>query len=91
MPSARQCVDLNAVKKIAAGAFERMRTAMERRPYRRRAAVYAGGAMHGRAAVPSAAARRQDGGSPYRGAHYGEPPSRRLFAEVAKGGADWVG
>ena len=28
MPSARQCVDLNAVKKIAAGAFERMRTAM---------------------------------------------------------------
>ena len=78
-----------------------MRTAMERRPYRRRAAVYAGGAMHGRAAVPSAAAsrqdggspcgrvafrrdRRQDGGSPYGGAHYGEPPSRRLFAEVAR-------
>ena len=65
------------------------------------------GAMHGRAAVPSAAVsrqdggspcgrvalrrdRRQDGGSPYRGAHYGEPPSRRLFLEVARDGADSV-
>ena len=44
-----------------------MRTAMERRPYRDKAAVHAGGAMHGRAAVPSATARRQDGGSSYRG------------------------
>ena len=34
--------------------------------------------------------RRQDGGSPYRGAHYGEPPSRRLFVEVARDGADSV-
>ena len=23
-------------------------------------------------------------------AHYGEPPSRRIFAEVARGGADWA-
>ena len=63
-------------------------------------AVYADGAMRGRAAVPSAAAcrqdggspcgraalrrdRRQDGGSPYEGAHYGEPPSRRIFAVAA--------
>ena len=45
-------------------ALECMRTAMERRPYRRRAAVHADGAMRGRAAVPSAAANRQDGGSP---------------------------
>ena len=63
---------------------------MERRPYRDKAAVHADGAMRGRAAVPSAAASRQDGGSPYRGAHYGEPPSRRLFVEVARDGADSV-
>ena len=45
-----------------------MRTALDRRPYRDKAAVHADGAMRGRAAVPSAAARRQDGGSPYGGA-----------------------
>ena len=41
-----------------------MRTAMERRPYRGKAAVHADGATRGRAAGPSAAASRQDGGSP---------------------------
>ena len=47
------------------------------------------GAMHGRAAVPSAAASRQDGGSPCGSGracrdYYGEPPSRRLSVEAAR-------
>ena len=75
-----------------------MRTAMERRPYRDKAAVHADGAMRGRAAVPSAAARRQDGGSPYGrvalrrdrrqdgGSHIGEPimGSRRPGGSLLK-------